>query len=161
MDLSPVAALLVGLLTVVSTGSSGCVAVEIGSVLPSTDAQRTYGGYEVATPSRWALVTYVVAAALLVALAAIAGVLVFLFSDTSIGSPLFAVAAGVVAVILLSSDTPASASLSVGSVRPRTAGVDPREPRHQDVGDGHAGVDGDGDGRTAGTQSDRGGSSRL
>jgi membrane protease YdiL (CAAX protease family) len=101
MDLSTAAALLLGTLTVVLTVASGGVAVGIGSVLPSTDAQRTYRGYEVATPSQWALVAYMITTMLLVVVAAIGALLVLLSSDTGTASPLFVIAAGVAATILL------------------------------------------------------------
>jgi membrane protease YdiL (CAAX protease family) len=101
MDFSATAALLVGLLTAVLTVASGGAAVGIGSVLPSTDAQRTYGGYEVATPSQWALVAYMITAAFLVGVAAMGALLVLLSSDTGTASSLFVVAAGVAALVLL------------------------------------------------------------
>jgi len=102
MDLSaPTAALAIGILTVVLTIASGGAAVGIGSVLTSTDAQQTYRGYEVATPSQWALVAYMVTAVLLV-VAAMGAVLVLLSSDTGTGSSLFVAASGLAAVILLS-----------------------------------------------------------
>jgi len=84
-------------LTVASAG----VGVGIGSLLPSTDADRTYRGYEVATPSQWAIVAYTISTVLLVALAAIGGLLVLLTSDAGTASPLFAVAAVVTGVMLL------------------------------------------------------------
>jgi len=101
MGLSAPAALAVGILTVVLTVASGGVAVGIGSVLPSMDAQRTYRGYEVATPSQWALVAYMITAMLLVVVAAMGALLVLLSSDTGTASPLFVVAAGIAAIILL------------------------------------------------------------
>jgi len=101
MGLSAPAALAVGTLTVVLTVASGGVAVAIGSVLPSTDAQRTYRGYEVATPSQWALVAYMVTALLLVVVATVGGLLVLLAGDTGTGSPLFVVASALAAVVLL------------------------------------------------------------
>ncbi len=101
MGLSAPAAVAVGILTVVLTVASGGVAVGIGSVLPSTDAQRTYRGYEVATPSQWALVAYMITAMLLVVVATMGALLVLLSSDTGTASPFFLVAAGVAAIILL------------------------------------------------------------
>jgi membrane protease YdiL (CAAX protease family) len=101
MGVSIATTLIVGILAVVLTVASGCVAVGIGSVLPSTDARRTYRGYEVATPNQWALVAYMITAMLLVAIAAIGAVLVLLSSDTGTASPLFVVAAGVAALVLL------------------------------------------------------------
>jgi membrane protease YdiL (CAAX protease family) len=101
MGLSVPAAVAVGSLTVALTVASGGVAVGTGSVLPSTDAQRTYRGYEVATPSQWALVAYMVTAMLLVVVAAMGALLVLLSSDTGTASPLFVVAAGVAVIILL------------------------------------------------------------
>jgi len=102
MDLSAPTALAIGILTVVLTIASGGAAVGIGSVLTSTDAQQTYRGYEVATPSQWALVAYMVTAVLLVVVAAMGAVLVLLSSDTGTGSSLFVAASGLAAVILLS-----------------------------------------------------------
>jgi len=101
MDLSAPTALAIGILTVVLTIASGGAAVGIGSVLTPTDAQQTYRGYEVATPSQWALVAYMVTAVLLV-VAAMGAVLVLLSSDTGTGSSLFVAASGLAAVILLS-----------------------------------------------------------
>lgn len=94
-------ALVVGLLVVVLTVASAGAAVGIGSVLPSRDAQRTYRGYEVATPSQWALVAYMVTAMLLVVVAAVGAVLVLLSTDTGTSSPLFVGASGVAALVLL------------------------------------------------------------
>ncbi|MFC6940649.1 type II CAAX endopeptidase family protein [Salinirubellus sp. GCM10025818] len=101
MGLSVTVALVGGVLAVVLTVASGGVAVGIGSTLPSRDAQRTYRGYEVATPSQWALVAYMITAMLLVVVAAMGALLVLLSSDTGTASPLFVVAAGIAAIILL------------------------------------------------------------
>ncbi|WP_380676533.1 type II CAAX prenyl endopeptidase Rce1 family protein [Salinigranum sp. GCM10025319] len=101
MGLSVPAALAVGTLAVVLTVASGGVAVGIGSVLPSTDARRTYRGYQVATPSQWALVAYMITAVLLFVVAAVGGTFVLLASDTGTASPLFVLAAGVAATVLL------------------------------------------------------------
>jgi membrane protease YdiL (CAAX protease family) len=99
--LSAPVALAVGILTVVLTVASGGVAVGIGSALPSTNARRTYRGYEVATPSQWALVAYMIVAMLLVALTAMGTLLVLLSSDTGTSSLLFVLAAVVVVLVLL------------------------------------------------------------
>jgi membrane protease YdiL (CAAX protease family) len=99
--LSVPTASVVGILSVVLTVASGGAAVGIGSILPSTDTQRTYRGYEVATPSQWALVAYMITAMLLFVVAAVGGMLVLLASDTGTASPLFVVAAGVAAIVLL------------------------------------------------------------
>lgn len=88
-------------LAVVLTVASANVAVGIGSLLPSTDGDRTYRGYEVATPSQWALVAYMISAMLLVALAAIGAVFVLLSTDTGTASPLFVVATVVTGGTLL------------------------------------------------------------
>ncbi|MUV56563.1 CPBP family intramembrane glutamic endopeptidase [Halogeometricum sp. CBA1124] len=100
-DLSVPVALAVGLLAVVLTVTSGCVAVAIGSVLPSRDAQRTYRGYEVATPSQWALVVYMVTAVFLSVIAGIGAFLVLLSTDPGTSAPLFVVASGVAVLVLL------------------------------------------------------------
>lgn len=99
--LSAPVALALGVLAVVLTVASSGVAVGIGSVLPSRDAHRTYRGYEVATPSQWALVAYTVAVMFLAIIAAVGTLLVLLASGPGVQSPLFLVAAGVAAVILL------------------------------------------------------------
>ena len=101
MGLSAPTALAFGVLAVVLTVASGGVAVGIGSIVPSRDAHRTYRGYEVATPSQWALITYMLAVMLLVVVAAAGTLLVLLSSDPGVRSPLFIVAAGVAAVVLL------------------------------------------------------------
>lgn len=101
MDLSAPAALAVGVLIVVLTVAGGGVAVGIGSILPSMDAKRTYRGYEVATPSQWALVAYMITTILLAAVAAMGAMLVLLASDTGTGSPIFVVGSGLVVMILL------------------------------------------------------------
>jgi membrane protease YdiL (CAAX protease family) len=101
MGLSAPVTFVFGALAVVLTVASGGVAVGIGSSLPSADTRRTYRGYEVATPSQWALIAYTGSAVLLVAVAAMGAVLVLLASDTGTGSPLFVAAAGAVAVVLL------------------------------------------------------------
>jgi len=101
VGLSVPTTLAIGILTVVSTVASGGAAVGIGSILPSTDAHRTYRGYEVATPSQWALVAYMITAMLLVVVAAMGALLVLLSSDTGTASPLFVVASGLAALVLL------------------------------------------------------------
>ncbi|SIR87484.1 hypothetical protein SAMN05421858_4247 [Haladaptatus litoreus] len=73
----PTAAILVTLAIVLAVASAG-VGVGIGSVLPSRDSQRTYQGYEVATPSQWALVGYMFAVMLLVVIGAGGGVFALL-----------------------------------------------------------------------------------
>lgn len=102
MDLSAPTALAIGILIGVLTIASGGAAVGIGSVLTSADAQRTYRGYEVATPSQWALVSYMITSMLLVVVTGIGAVLVLLASDTGTGSLLFVVASGLAAMTLLS-----------------------------------------------------------
>jgi len=101
MGLSAPNILVFGALAVVLTVASGGVAVGIGSILPSRDAQRTYRGYEVATPSQWALIAYMFAVMLLVGIAAVGGLLVLFSSDPGIQSQFGAVAAGVASVVLL------------------------------------------------------------
>jgi membrane protease YdiL (CAAX protease family) len=101
MGLPAPVALVFGALAVVLAVASSGVAVGIGSVLPSRDAHRTYRGYEVATPSQWALVAYMITAMLLAVVAAMGAVLVLLASDAGTGSPLFVVAAGLAATMLL------------------------------------------------------------
>jgi membrane protease YdiL (CAAX protease family) len=101
VGLSVPTTLAIGILTVVSTVASGGAAVGIGSILPSTDAHRTYRGYEVATPSQWALVAYMITAMLLVVVAAMGALLVLLSSDTGTASPLFVAGSGLAALVLL------------------------------------------------------------
>ena len=101
MNLSAPVAAALGSLAVVLTFASSGVAVGIGSVLISKDAHRMYRGYEVATPSQWALITYMFAVMFLSIIAAAGTLLVLLSGDPGFQSPLFITAAGVVAVVLL------------------------------------------------------------
>lgn len=94
----PTGVALAALAAVLSVASAG-VAVGIGTVLPSRDAQRTYRGYEVATPSQWALVGYVVAAMLLVGVAAAGAAVAFILVGE--GSLLAVVALAAAAAVLL------------------------------------------------------------
>jgi membrane protease YdiL (CAAX protease family) len=123
--LSLPAALVVGIVVVALTVASAGVAVGIGSVLPSRDAQRTYRGYEVATPSQWALVVYVVATLLLGAVAVVAGLLVLLATDAATTSPLFGAAAAAATLLLL----------GVGYVGARVAVGRVGAPPYRDVSD--------------------------
>jgi membrane protease YdiL (CAAX protease family) len=125
MGLSAPVALVLGVLAVVLTIASSGVAVGIGSILPSRDAHRTYRGYEVATPSQWALIAYMVAVMFLVIIAAAGTLFVLLASDPGVRSPLFLVAAGVAAVVLL--------TIGYGGVRVATGRFD--EPPYRQTGD--------------------------
>ncbi|RLM84255.1 CPBP family intramembrane metalloprotease [Halobellus sp. Atlit-38R] len=125
MGLSAPVALALGALAVVLTIASSGVAVGIGSVLPSRDAHRTYRGYEVATPSQWALITYMFAVLSLVIIAAAGALLVLLYSDPGVQSRLFIVAAGVAAVVLL--------TIGYGGARIATGRFD--EPPYVQLGD--------------------------
>lgn len=87
VDLAPPVAAVLGLLAVVTTVASSGLAVGIGTLLPSTDTRRTYRGYEIATPSQWALIGNMVAVVLLVAIAALAGVMGLLTADAGTRSP--------------------------------------------------------------------------
>jgi membrane protease YdiL (CAAX protease family)/Na+-transporting methylmalonyl-CoA/oxaloacetate decarboxylase gamma subunit len=88
-------------LGVVLVTVGGSVAVGIGSVLPSRDARRTYRGYEVASPSQWALVAYMLAAVVLTAVAAGGALLLLLSFDAGTGSTLTVAGLGVVVAFLL------------------------------------------------------------
>ena len=125
MGVSAPVALALGALTVVLAVASSGVAVGIGSILPSPDAHRTYRGYEVATPSQWALIAYMVAVMFLAIIAAAGILLVLLASDPGVRSPLFLVAAGVVPVVLL--------ALGYGGARIATGRFD--EPPYRQTGD--------------------------
>jgi membrane protease YdiL (CAAX protease family) len=125
MGLSASVALALGVLAVLLTVASSGVAVGIGSVLPSRDAHRTYRGYEVATPSQWALIAYMVAVMVLAIIAAAGTLLVLLASDPGVRSPLFIVAAGVAAVVLL--------TIGYGGTRIATGRFE--EPPHRQTGD--------------------------
>jgi ABC-2 type transport system permease protein len=62
---------VVAVLAVVLSVAAAAVSVGVGTVLPSVDSQRTYRGYEVATPSQWALIGYMTAVMVLVGVAAL------------------------------------------------------------------------------------------
>jgi len=94
----PTVAVLV-LLAIVLAGAGAGVGVGIGSVLPSRDSRRTYRGYEVATPSQWALVGYTFAVTFLVVIGAGGGVLAS-FPGTGSGSFLRLLAPGVAGAVL-------------------------------------------------------------
>ncbi|KAB1194348.1 hypothetical protein GJR96_13230 [Haloferax sp. MBLA0076] len=96
---APLVVILVAL-AVVSTVAGAGVALGIGTVLPSEDAQRTYRGYDVATPSQWALVGYMFATTLLVGIAALGSIFVFLPAEGGSLS-LLRVGAPVVAAVVL------------------------------------------------------------
>jgi membrane protease YdiL (CAAX protease family) len=76
------------LLAVLLTLVSGSVAVAIGSVVPSPDAERTYRGYAVATPSQWALIGYMLAVVSLLVLAGVSALMILLASDPGTTGPL-------------------------------------------------------------------------
>ncbi|MFC5369052.1 CPBP family intramembrane glutamic endopeptidase [Salinirubrum litoreum] len=88
-------------LAVVLTVASASVAVAIGSVVPSTDAERTYRGYAVATPSQWALIGYILAVVVLLGVTTVGAVLVMLATDPGTTGPSFVVGAAVAAGTLL------------------------------------------------------------
>jgi membrane protease YdiL (CAAX protease family) len=137
--LSAPATLAVGLLAVALTVASGGVAVGVGSVLPSGDAQRTYRGYEVATPSQWALVAYVVVTLLLVSVTAVGALLVSLATDAATTAPLLVAAAVGVALLLLGVGY-AGVRVAVGRV-----GAPPSHDASDDLRDtGSSEADGDG-----------------
>ncbi|MFC6865141.1 type II CAAX prenyl endopeptidase Rce1 family protein [Halomicroarcula sp. GCM10025817] len=100
LGLAPVVAVGLGLIAAVTTVASSGVAVGIGTLIPSHDTRRTYRGYEVATPSQWALIAYMVAALLVAAIAAIAGVLVLFAGDAGTQSAITVAAAAVTTVVL-------------------------------------------------------------
>ena len=100
LGLAPVVAAGLGLLAAMATVASSGIAVGVGTLFPSRDTRTTYRGYEVATPSQWALIAYMVSVVLLVAIAAIAGVVVLLAGDVGTRSSATVVAAAVTTVLL-------------------------------------------------------------
>ena len=126
----PLAFVVVGI-AVVLTAVSASVAMGIGSVLPSQDVTRTYRGYEVTTPSQWALVAYMGAVMFLLAIAAGGALLILLANDPGTSSPIFDAAAGLAVLMLL----------VLGYVGFRTAVRRIGEPPSRDEGD-NSGDDG-------------------
>lgn len=100
MTVPPLIAVLLGVLAIVLTVAGAGVGIGIGTVLPATDTQRTYRGYDVSTPSQWALVGYMFATMLLVGIAAVGSVFAILPVDGG-GLSLLRVVAPIIAAIVL------------------------------------------------------------